>query len=131
MTLPSRSRLSFQAARDTLDDLARLLPDWDSYGAAPPTAVAISAAHGLLANVAKRYVDASDEDALPWATAPLADGGVQFEWRGPGGAVEVEIGPDGAMTFLREKRDQTVDRSAPGAARVPDLLEQIALVVGR
>ena len=128
MSSPSRSRLSFQAARDTFDALARLPLDWDSYGGAQPTAVATSTAHGLLANVAERYVDVSDEHSPPRAIAPLADGGVQFEWRGPGGAIEVEIGPLGGFTYLREEGEWTVDRSAPDAARVPQILDRLALV---
>lgn len=132
MSSPSRARLSFQLARETLDELARLPEDWDSYGAAPPTAVAISAAHGLLANVAERYVEPTDEDALPWAAAPLADGGVQFEWRGPGGAIEVEIGPDGGLAYLVERDEQTVTRSDPALpARTGDVLVQLAHVLGR
>ena len=124
--------LSFQPARDTLDELAALREDWDSYGATPPTALAISLAHGILANVAERHADIADEQALPWATAPLADGGVQFEWRGPGGALEVEIGPDGALSYLVERDEQTVERSAPdGSARLEEVLAALGRVLRR
>jgi hypothetical protein len=131
MSSPSSSRLTFQPARDALDELARLPENWDSYGGRPPTAIAISAAHGLLANVAERYVDAGEGDALPWATVPLADGGVQFEWRGDGGAIEVEIGPTGALGYVVERGERTVERSGPGAARVPEILDRLARVLGR
>ena len=128
----TQTPLSFQPTRDTLDELAALPEDWDSYGASPPTARAISAAHGVLANVAERYVDVADEHALPWATAPLADGGVQFEWRGPGGAIEVEIGPDGALNYLVEWAEQTVERSAPGSsARLEEVLAALGRVLRR
>lgn len=132
MSSPSRARVSFQPIRETLDELARLSADWDSYGAAPPTTVAISTAHGLLTNVAERYVEPTDEDALPWVTTPLANGGVQFEWRGSGGAIEVEIGPDGALAYLVERDEQTVARSSPPTpARIGDILVHLASVLDR
>ena len=56
----SKARLSFRPARAALDELARLAENWDSYGASPPTAVAISTAHGLLATVAERYARQSE-----------------------------------------------------------------------
>ena len=128
----TRPTISFQPARHTLDELAALPEDWDSYGARPPTALAISLAHGILANVAERYADVADEHALPWATAPLADGGVQFEWRGPGGAIEVEIGPDGALNYIVEREEQTVERSAPdGSARLEEILAALGRVLRR
>jgi len=108
------TRRTFQTAREALDELAQLRHDWDSYGASPPTAAAISAAQGLLASVAEQYAETTDEWVLPWATAPLADGGVQFEWRGPGGAIEVEITPQGRFGYLVERDERTVKRSDPG-----------------
>lgn len=122
-------RLSFQSARDTLDELARLPADWDSYGAVPPTAVAMSSAHGLLSSLAEQYAGAADERALPWATAPLADGGVQFEWRGPGGAIEVEIGPDGRLAYLIERDGRTVGRSTTETVGVGDVLGELGRVL--
>lgn len=128
----SKARLSFRPAREALDELARLAENWDSYGASPPTAVAISTAHGLLATVAERYAEAADENALPWATAPLADGGVQFEWRGPGGLIEVEIGPDGSLAYLVERDERTVKRSEPGTrTQVAEVLDELGRVLQR
>lgn len=120
------TRVSLRPARDTLDELARLPHDWDSYGAVPPTAAAISSAHGLLAGVAEQCADATDERILPWATAPLADGGVQFEWRGPGGAIEVEIAPDGRFGYLVERDESTVKRSVPNErVRLSDVVREL------
>jgi hypothetical protein len=120
--------LSSRSARDTLDELARLSDDWDSYGAAAPTAVAISAAHGLLASIAERWVHLTDEHALPWAIAPLADGGVQLEWRGPGGAIEVEVGPDGRFDYLIEPSEgaggQSVQVDGAPASEVLERLDR-------
>ncbi len=42
------------------------------------------------------------QSALPWTVAPLANGGVQLEWKGPEGALEVEISPDGRLGYLLE-----------------------------
>lgn len=38
----------------------------------------------------------------PWTVGARADGGVMIEWRGPGGALEVHIEPDGSFGFLFE-----------------------------
>jgi hypothetical protein len=62
--------------------------NWDSYGARAPDAGAAATTRAL---VARACGDAGD---APYAVAPLVDGRVQVEWRGPGGAVEVEIGSD-------------------------------------
>lgn len=127
----AKSKHSFGPARRILDDLARLPDDWDSYGAARLTAISISTAHGLLARLAEDYAGAAGDIALPWATAPLADGGVQFEWRGPGGAIEVEIGPEGLLNFLVERDETTIARSHPGDIVTEfEVLEHLRRVLG-
>src|SRR5687768_6333816 len=82
-----RTRRFLMEARERLDDVARLPYDWDSYGAAQPAVKAITIAQALLAALWERRVDAIDQTAVPWAIAPLADGGVQFEWRSGDGAI--------------------------------------------
>jgi len=96
---------SWQRERQRLDELARLGEDWDSYGGKPPTAIAISTAHDLLAGIAERWTG-SDPDLL-WAMAPLSDGGVQLEWRAGVGAIEVEIDPTGRLSYLVERDEAT------------------------
>jgi hypothetical protein len=121
-----------RSARETLDDIARIPDDWDSYGALRPTAAAVSAAHLLLGALWDDLGHLVDDNVVPWAVAPLADGGVQFEWRGPGRAIEVEINPRGTMNFLAERDERTVTKSNPLVDTPPDeILRQIRVVIGR
>jgi len=73
----------------------------------------VSAAYGLLAALWEHLGEAAGEDAVPWAIAPLADGGVQFEWHGPSDMIEVEIGPGGDFDYLVERDEVTTERSDP------------------
>ena len=117
-----RAQTLLRTARERLDDVAKLSDDWDSYGAARPTGAAISAAHNLLASLWEDLAERADEAAIPWMIAPLADGGVQLEWRGPGGAIEVEINPEGKLNFLVEQNERTIRRSEPEIGVPVDVL---------
>jgi hypothetical protein len=121
-----------RSARESLDEIAQLEDDWNSFGALRPTAASISAAHLLLGSLWDDLGHGVDDIAVPWAVAPLADGGVQFEWRGSGGAIEVEIGPRGTMNYLVERDDVTVTKSDPLlGAGAEEVLNQIRRVIGR
>jgi hypothetical protein len=121
-----------RSARETLDEIAQLEDDWDSYGALRPTAAAVSAGHLLLGALWDQLGNLVDQGAIPWAVAPLADGGVQFEWRGPGGAIEVEIGPRGTMNYLVEREERTITKSDPLTGSKPqEILGRIRDVLQR
>jgi hypothetical protein len=121
-----------RSARETLDEIARLDDDWDSYGGLRPTAAAISTAHLLLGALWDDLGYGVDDQTIPWAAAPLADGGVQFEWRGPSGAIEVEIGPRGTMNYQAERDEKTVTKSdASIGAGTEEILGQIRRVLDR
>lgn len=89
-------------AQQEIDVLARLEPNWDSYGGVPPSGVAISSAHGVLIALASALAEDCAASLAPWTIAPIHNGGLQLDWRGPAGTVEVEIGPDGALSYLIE-----------------------------
>ncbi len=95
-------RISLQPTVQRIAELADLGPDWDSYGAEPLTAKALIEAVRLTTRMAERFASAAEQRALPWMVAPLADGGVQIEWRGASGALEVEISPEGQFGYLLE-----------------------------
>jgi len=78
---------------EQLRELSRLERNWNSYGADPIAASAISHAANLIAVMAER---GSTE---PWVV-PLPDGGVQVEWQGGAGRLDVEVAPDGALAYL-------------------------------
>ena len=85
-------------AYQRLSGFSELPKDWDSYGASPVSARAISGARRLLSRLVREFPDATD--ISPYALAPLANGGVQVEWRGAAGALEIEVGPNGRLSGL-------------------------------
>lgn len=95
-------RISLQPTLQRIAQFAELDSNWDSYGAAPPTAKALLGAARLATRMAEVYASVAGERALPWAVAPLANGGMQLEWRGANGALEIEIDADGGQGYLLE-----------------------------
>jgi hypothetical protein len=94
---------SRQIIRNTMDDLDRiagLRPDWDSYGSAPPTGVAVGTARRLILTVYRNSLLSARNPSLPFSVAPLSGGGIQLEWRGEIATIEVEIGPEGSFGYL-------------------------------
>ena len=85
-----------------LRQLARLPPDWDSYGARPPAAAALHAARRLGA--------ALPAGAPPPGAVPLADGGLQLEWHLPRGEIAVVVAPAGALEVDVRLRDDGATR---------------------
>lgn len=117
-----------QPALQRVTRLADLQPDWDSYGADPPSAQAVAGAHDVLMAVNEQFAATRGESVLPFAIAPLNDGGLQLEWRGPLAEIEVDIDPTGHLGYL------FVDKSGAERAFVeqdeaacPDVLAKIAL----
>jgi hypothetical protein len=39
----------------------------------------------------------------PWTSAPIADGGLQVEWRGLSARIEVQVAPDGSVGYLIQR----------------------------
>jgi hypothetical protein len=101
-----------------LDELERLGPNWDSYGAAPVSRVAVAQARQLVQTVFEQF-GASGEGARPDGVSPLVDGGVQVEWSGPHGRIEVEIGPDGTLGCVLDHGRDTEPRVTTMAAATP------------
>lgn len=101
-------------AHRRMDTLARLEHDWDTYGAAPPTPVAISVAHGLLLAIWAELAKQCPAALAPWTVVPLHSGGLQVEWKGPVGHLEVEIAPTGELSYLVERDNLAFDESEDG-----------------
>ena len=75
-----------KTALDRLHELASSEPDWDGYGAPRVHPSAIVASLHFLAQVATHT-------GFPPAIVATGEGNVQFEWRGRGYGIDVEIGP--------------------------------------
>lgn len=89
-----------------LKEIAQLEADWDSYGAEPVSSVAFIAAFELL-DAVKNRLSRKVREPLPQFIAPLADGGLQLEWSGQKGDIEVEIYPNGDLGYVLIERQGT------------------------
>lgn len=97
---PPLGETVLMASFDRLNELARLARNWDSYGAEPVSQAAISKAGAFLAAVRRLLGARCGERIRPYSIAPVADGGVQLEWRSSGAKLEVEVGPEGDLGYL-------------------------------
>lgn len=82
-----------------LAEMATLERDWDSYGADPPSAVAVTTATGFILHVVEQLGELAGERVKPFAVAPF-DGGVQLEWRGSQAEVEIDVDSAGELSYL-------------------------------
>ncbi len=73
---------------------ATLAPNWNSYGAKPIAPAAMAVAEKLLARVMRTF------GIRPDIIAPVATGGVHFEWSGTEAEIDVRINPDGTYSYL-------------------------------
>lgn len=89
---------------ERLDELSRLEPDWDSYGGLPPSSEALASARALLRVILAPKRNGAGSRITPFSIVPIADGGVQLEWRGARADLELNVGPDGALSYLLIER---------------------------
>lgn len=115
-----------------LNDLQRIadLPaDWDSYGSAPPTTVAVGTARRLINTVYRDSLLSARAPSLPFSVAPLSGGGIQLEWRGETDAIEVEIGPEGAFGYLllkgTERSPDSEEKDDVSESRILELVRSV------
>lgn len=88
------------AAFSRITEIGRLEEDWDTYGAPATSGVAIRVSRRLLLQVADRLGGEHGRRLAPYAVMPVPGGGIQMEWRGSSGMLEVEITPDGRLGYL-------------------------------
>lgn len=86
-----------------IEALARLAPDWDSYGAATISPQAIVLAKDLVAYTAIGAASLGIE-AHPYYIGPTPNGGVHIEWQRDGREIQVEVRPNQTMGCLLIKR---------------------------
>lgn len=92
-------RISLTSIFERLKELAQLEADWDSYGAKAISSVALVTAFEVLEGVKER-LSTKVKEPLPQFIAPLADGGLQLEWSGQKGDIEIEIYSDGDLGYV-------------------------------
>jgi hypothetical protein len=83
-----------------LDELSRLEDNWDTYGAFPPAPAALDATETIMRQVIEQFGVTASDCAAPYTVMPIADGGLQLEWRGPSATLELDIGPAGELSAL-------------------------------
>lgn len=88
-----------QPAFERLAELAKLGPNWDSYGAEPISSHAIAIAYQLLFTIYSQISGPLRSHIQPFA-APLSDGGIQLEWKGNRATLDIQIAPEGTFGYL-------------------------------
>lgn len=116
-----------RSALEHLQRLSRLEAGWDSYGASPLDQRALDAARRTILDLFGRLAN----KAVPEAARPLSTGGIQLDFEGAHGQLEVEVSPSGDLRALlvQEQDDrQTFEQIAdPSIERISELLDTIAV----
>jgi hypothetical protein len=110
-----------------LTELSMLQANWDSYGASPISEKAVDRARRFSSQLVQEFPQAGD--ISPYTVAPLPNGGVQLEWRGPQRALEIEIDAAGRFSSLLVEDHETGrtydERGRVSAAAAVDLVSQV------
>lgn len=77
-------------------ELSRLEADWDSYGALPPAPRSLTMAQSIIARTTAQL----GGRGVPTDVMPIADGGIQVEWRGRSRELALNAAPDGSWSYL-------------------------------
>ena len=110
--------------------VGRLKEDWDSYGAEPPSELALSKIRTLITEILGRHKANAGIRSIPFMVAPVPDGGVQAEWRNGPRIIEVEVSPEGSFGYLLlTKHDSGSDAQEHDHVPESKLLELISSVV--
>jgi len=88
------------ATRARLGELSHLEADWDSYGALPVSARSLT----MAARIIEQMVAQFEARGVPTDVMPIADGGVQMEWRGRTCELALNAAPDGSWSYLLIER---------------------------
>ena len=113
-------------ALEWLAEIARLEPDWDSYGALRPSPAAVDRARTFIGRAVVRLGPVG----APHEVMPIADGGISLEWRYPTVELGLNACPEGGWTSLLVERNGP-DRRARSSYNLSDddALEQVVHIV--
>jgi len=122
------ARSVFKDWHDKVDSLTELQPDWDTFGAARISDMAVARAHSVL-----RFLEGNalvpPSDIKPIALVPVASGGVQIEWTTPRAEMEIEISPHGSIVLV-VTQDRfppvTVERDVDEQAILDQIIELVS-----
>jgi hypothetical protein len=129
-THDTSSKSWMQWASNRLEAIAKLEPDWNSYGANRPSPWAIANASILLQTVYDTFGRWVREKSQPQVVAPRADGGIQIGWGMRPIEIVVHADPSGGLGYLYiERRGNTPEFKEVQNATWNEVLELIAKVV--
>lgn len=94
----------------SIDRLAALEENWDSYHAHPPTEAAIDTARRFTAALAAL---AEVDPKLHTQIVPAVDGGLLFVWREGGWELDIDVTADGKLQVWAHTTDDTVTFEYP------------------
>jgi hypothetical protein len=115
-------------SREQLQAMGQLAENWDGYGAAAPRAEAIELAQAFIGLI--ETVRPPQAGRWQLSVSPTRMGGVLIEWEDERRQHEVELDPDGSISFLHlNKATQQVEtrKFSPGQPAVvhPGLLGEL------
>jgi len=129
-THDTSSKSWMQWASNRLEAIAKLEPDWNSYGANRPSPRAIANASILLQTVYDTFGSWVREQSQPQIVAPRADGGIQIGWGRRPIEIAVHADPSGTLGYLYiERRGNTPEFKEVQNATWNEVLGLIAKVV--
>jgi hypothetical protein len=80
--------------------LRNLETNWDGEGGRPVSVFTIAKAISLFPEIVCMFYRVVQDAIRPYDVAPMGDGGVQLEWRGPYGILQLEVHADGTYAYL-------------------------------
>ncbi|HLY22251.1 MAG TPA: hypothetical protein VKT83_07260 [bacterium] len=108
-----------------MDGFLDLRSDWYFHGAHEISPATVTTAKQLLGSLRDLSYEMGKR-VVPYGVAPLVTGGIQLEWRGDRGSLEVEIGAQGNPTYLLDTgQGHENEGDLTPADKLPDLLRRI------
>jgi hypothetical protein len=112
-----------------LERIAALPEDWDTFGSGRTAAIAADTARDLIWKAVVNLATYNGAEGTPNDVAPLSGGGVQLEWRGSAGNIEVEVSPEGRFGYLlnreQDGRLQTQEADNVPEQNILDLISSV------
>lgn len=115
-----------QPALERLEEFKMLREDWDSYGAVPISAIAISGARELAAEIISKHALSIRPAGYAFNVVPTPDGGVQLEWDIDARHLEIAVSPQGSLAYLFATTRNEERQISAGEHVIRDVVLQIA-----
>jgi hypothetical protein len=93
-------------ANQRLDELLARPEGWYFHGARHISPDAAKRARAILSSLRTMPYGALSKRVEPYAIVPAVTGGIQIEWRGDRGSLEIEVGSHGPFAYLLEPQQE-------------------------